>query len=144
MRYLFDTSALLAHYRQETGWQNVQALFEDTESEMVIAAPTVTEFARRLHALGVADGEIDAVLANYSLLFAGIMAVDAAVATAAYAIGRRTPERLPLVDALIAAAAQAEEAVLVHRDPHLSAIPAGALRQQRLAAPPVEDSTGDD
>lgn len=135
MRYLFDTSALLAHYRQEAGWQAVQALFEDIESEIFIAAPSLTEFARRMHVLGVEDDEIAAVLATYSLLMAGIVAVDGSVAKAAYDIGRRTPARLPLIDALIAAAAQAEGAVLVHRDPHLAAIPAGALAQQHLAAP---------
>lgn len=136
MRYLFDTSALLAHYRQETGWQTVQALFEDAESEVVIAAPTMTEFARRLYTLGVEDGEIIAVLAAYTHLFAAIVAVDATVAKAAYSVGRQTPERLPLIDALIAAAALVEGAVLVHRDPHLAAIPAKVLRQQHLGPPP--------
>ena len=133
MRYLFDTSALLAHYRQEVGWETVQALFEDGDSEIVIASPTLVEFARRLHVLGVADGEIEQVVGEYVLLFSAVIAIDAAVATGAYVIGRRTPSRLPLVDALIAAAAQAGEAILVHRDAHMAAIPADMIRQQPLS-----------
>ena len=31
MRYLLDTSALLAHHRQESGWETVQVLFETDE-----------------------------------------------------------------------------------------------------------------
>jgi hypothetical protein len=31
MRFLLDTSALLAHYREEPGWQEVQALVEQQE-----------------------------------------------------------------------------------------------------------------
>ena len=134
MRYLFDTSALLAHYRQETGWETVQALFEDGESEIVIASPTLAEFARRLHVLGVADGEIERVVDEYVLLFSAVIAIDAAVATGGYAIGRRTPDRLPLIDALIAAAAQAVEAILIHRDAHMAAIPGDVVRQQPLSA----------
>lgn len=52
MRYLLDTSALLAHYRQESGWETVQALFEDDMAELIIAAITLTEFGRRLRDLG--------------------------------------------------------------------------------------------
>jgi predicted nucleic acid-binding protein len=31
--YLLDTSALIAHYRQEPGWEQVQAIFEGLENE---------------------------------------------------------------------------------------------------------------
>ncbi len=34
MRYLLDTSALLAHYRQENGGEMVQAMFEADEAEI--------------------------------------------------------------------------------------------------------------
>jgi len=58
--------------------------------------------------------------------------VDAAVAFAASVIGWRTPRRLPLVDALIAAVAQVRDAMLVHRDEHMRAIPPELLRQHDL------------
>lgn len=132
MRYLLDTSAVLAHYRQESGWDTVQALFEDTDTEIAIASVTVAELARRLHDLGAAHDEIEEALLFYGLLFSEVLPIDSAAAWAAYRIGWQTSARLPLVDALIAAAAQLYDATLVHRDPHMSAIPSDVLGQQTL------------
>ena len=134
MLYLLDTSALIAHYRQEAGWERVQAIFDDGSADVIIASVTLPEFARRLRDLGAGSAEIRQTLADYKLLFSDIVAVDAAVAMAAFEIGYRTPHRLPLVDALIAAAAQVREACLVHRDHHMTAIPAEIVSQLRLAA----------
>jgi len=47
MIYLLDTSALLAHYRDEEGAPKVQALFEDEDASIAIASITLTEFSRR-------------------------------------------------------------------------------------------------
>jgi|GEM_PF-2180775 len=41
-------------------------------------------------------------------------------------------ERLPLVDALIASAARSREAILVHRDAHMRALPATMVAQLDL------------
>ena len=43
MRYLLDTSALLAHHRQERGWEMVQAALEDHESEIIVASVSLPE-----------------------------------------------------------------------------------------------------
>lgn len=131
-RYLLDTSAILAHYREEAGWEAVQELFEDSEAEIVIAAPSLTEFSRRLHALGAKDDDIRLTVENYSLLFEKVIVIDGLVASAAYSLGRQSPERLPLIDALIAAAAQMDEAVLVHRDEYMATIPTELLQQLSL------------
>lgn len=61
------------------------------------------------------------------------MPVDTLVAKTAFVIGCRTTHRLPLVDALIAAAAQTKDAVLVHRDEHMRLLPATVVHQQDLA-----------
>src|SRR4051812_39688346 len=113
MRYLLDTSALLAHYRQEVGWDQIQALFESDEAEIIAASVSLTEFGRRLRELGADETEVEEILTSYQLLFTEVTPVDAAVARAAFSIGCRTPRRLPLVDALIAAVAQSRLAVLV-------------------------------
>lgn len=134
MRYVLDTSALLAHYRQEPGWEEVQALFETDDAELSIASVSLTEFGRRLRALGASQAEVEATLSSYQLLFTEVITVDAAVAKAAFGIGCHTPHRLPLVDALIAACAQARSAILVHRDEHMRAIPEEVVRQQELSA----------
>ena len=97
VRYLLDTSALLAHYRQEAGWQAVQALFEADETEIIAASVSLTEFGRRLRDLGATETEIDDILAAYQLLFSGVAAVDTAVARQAFVLGCRAPHRLPLV-----------------------------------------------
>jgi predicted nucleic acid-binding protein len=135
MRYLLDTSALLAHYRQESGWEAVQALFETDEAEIIMASVSLTEFGRRLRDLGAPEAVVERTLADYQLLCTEVAPVDAAVALAAFTIGCRTPRRLPLVDALIAAVAQGRDALLVHRDEHMRAIPPDLLRQNDLGAP---------
>ncbi len=132
MRYVLDTSALLAHHRQETGWPAVQALFEADEAELILVSVSLAEFGRRLRELGATEEEAKAVLASYELLFGEVAPVDAATARAAFVLGCRTPRRLPLIDALIAAVTQIKGATLVHRDEHMRAIPADLVRQQDL------------
>lgn len=132
MRYVLDTSALLAHHRQEAGWPTVQALFEADEAELILVSVSLTEFGRRLLELGATEEEAKAVLASYQLLFGEVAPVDAAAARAAFVLGCRTPRRLPMIDALIAAVAQIKGAALVHRDEHMRAIPAELIRQQDL------------
>ncbi len=134
MRYVLDTSALLAHHRQEEGWPAVQALFEADEAELILVSVSLAEFGRRLRELGATEDEVEIILTSYQLLFTEIVAVDAAAARAAFVLGCRTPRRLPLIDALIAAAAQTRGAILVHRDEHMRAIPTQLLRQQDLGA----------
>jgi predicted nucleic acid-binding protein len=133
MDYLLDTSALIAHHRHEAGWEEVQALFADDDAGISIASVTLTEFGRRLRDFGADEAETAAILGDYQLLMTRVLAMDTAVALRALEIGLRTPARLPLIDALIAAAAQASDSVLVHRDPHMAAIPAKLVKQMQLA-----------
>ena len=49
--------------------------------------------------------------------------MDAESCLAAIRLRNTTPERLPLVDALIAGVADAAGLILVHRDPHFDTIP---------------------
>ncbi len=123
MRYLLDTSALLSHYRQERGAQIVQSMFEDNAAEVLVASVSLTEFGRRLLNLGAPVGEVAQVLGRYQLLFNDVVTIDADIARLAIVLAFRTPKRLPMVDALIAAAAQRRAAMLVHRDEHMRHIP---------------------
>ena len=110
----------------------MQALFEADETELILASLSLTEFGRRLRELGALEAEVEEILSNYQLLFTEVAPVDTSVARAAFVIGCRTPRRLPLVDALIAAVAQAKDAVLVHRDEHMRPIPPSLVRQEDL------------
>lgn len=67
-----------------------------------------------------------------------IVPVDESVARESDRIQTATPERLPLVDVLIASAARSREAVLVHRDAHRRAIPEALVAQPDLDPWPAE------
>jgi predicted nucleic acid-binding protein len=132
MIYLLDTSALLAHYRDEEGALKVQAFFEDEDASIAIASLTLTEFSRRMNALGASREDIATALENYCRIFSSVVAIDESIARKAFLLGLEAESRLPMADALIAAAAHSVKAVLVHRDPHFGALPSESIKQQML------------
>lgn len=69
---------------------------------------------------------------DYELLMSEVVSVDADIANVAFVIGSETPQRLPLTDALISAAAKVRGCVLIHRDNHMATIPVGLLAQRQL------------
>jgi predicted nucleic acid-binding protein len=135
-RYLLDTSALLAHGRRERGWSRVQALFDEPGAEVLAVSLSLTEFARRLLELGATAAEARQTVVAYQGVLDEVIPVDAPVALTAFDLGCETPKRLPLADALIAAAAHQKGAVLVHRDAHFVPIPANLVEQLDLSSEP--------
>lgn len=133
MTYLLDTSALLAHHRQELGWEVVQELFEDPNAKIIIASVTIAEFSRRMIELGASLTEVVTTMAEYRQVFAEVAAIDEDVARLAFSIGFAASKRLPLADALIAAAASSRKATLVHRDKHMNGVPALMVETLDLA-----------
>ena len=131
MIFLLDTSALLAHHRDEVGSDRVQSLF-DQDCKILISSISLSEFGRRMVALGSSANELEQTLNDYRLLFYGIVSVDEKVALKAFQIGGLCSDRIPLVDSLIAAAASVNEATLVHRDGHFEFIPSTVLKNDRL------------
>ena len=131
MIFLLDTSALLAHHRDEVGSDRVQSLF-DQDCKILISSISLSEFGRRMVALGSSANELEQTLDDYRLLFYGIVSVDEKVALKAFQIGGLCSERIPLVDSLIAAAATVNEATLVHRDGHFESIPSTVLKNEKL------------
>ena len=136
MIYLFDTSAIVAHYRGEKGAHEVQGLIDDKNAKLLIASVSLVEFSRRLDALGIDAVSVDALVADYQSLFE-VVPVTSVVALAAIQLGRASSKRLPLVDALIAASAAVRGAMLVHRDEHFAAIPTERLAQLDLNHAPA-------
>ena len=132
-RFLLDTSALLAHFRREPGSARVQALFEEENVEILAASLSLTEFARRLREYGATADEARQTVQDYQELLTEVVAVDEKVALTAFDVGCETPERLPLADALIAAAARESGACLVHRDRHMVPIPKTLVDQLDLS-----------
>ncbi len=130
---------MIAHSRKEPGWERVQELFATEDSEILAASLSLTEFARRLCELGVTDKEARRTAESYQELLDEIVPIDESVALTAFDLGRQTPKRIPLADALIAAAAREVGACLVHRDGHMAQIPAHLIEQINLAGDPVSE-----
>lgn len=132
MPYLLDTSALLAHCRNERGSDRVQELFDAEDEEIFICSVSLPELTRRLRELGADERGVSDLVRNYKELVDEIVPVDESVAERSDDIIRASTSRLPLVDALIASAARSCNAVLVHRDSHMRAIPSKLVRQLDL------------
>ena len=127
--HVLDTSALLAHYFDEPGADVVERLWSSRSERPAICAVTVTELKTRLRdelTDGVEAREAaDAYLNELTVC----LPVDRTVAELAWQLKESIGDRIPLVDALIAATARSAGAVLVHRDPHLGRIPREVVDQ---------------
>jgi predicted nucleic acid-binding protein len=136
--HVLDTSALLAHYFNEPGARLLDTLWAEESNRLAVSAVTVAELRGRLHHEIADDAEALSAADAYLNELTTCLPVDRATAEAAWQLRQATPNRLPLVDALIAATARAAGAVLVHRDPHMSQIPAALVQQVMLPENPGE------
>ncbi len=131
---LLDTTAMLAHFRNESGANRVQAILDDQKLDVLISAISIAEFARRLEALGASLADSRSRALEYAGLADMVVPIDTAIAIRAFELGSACAGRLPLADALIAACASVHEAVLVHRDSHFDGIPDSFLAKEKLEA----------
>jgi predicted nucleic acid-binding protein len=132
--FLLDTSALFAHCLEEPGGDLVETILDRFPGEARISVVTWLEFKLRLDEIH-SDAEVcREILACYAELLDDPEPVSKEVAGAAYDLRRRATRRIPNVDALIAATAILQGATLVHRDPHLSALPPKLVKQIVLPA----------
>jgi predicted nucleic acid-binding protein len=131
--HVLDTSALLAHYFNEPGAGLVEGLWSDETLRIAVSAVTIPELKGRLQQEITDDAEAMKAADAYLNELTICLPVDRATAEMAWQLRQVTPGRLPLVDALIAATARAAGAILVHKDVHMSQIPAGLVRQTVLS-----------
>jgi len=96
MTVVLDTSALLAHHRDEEGSDHVQSLFDDLGIQMLIASITLTEFGRRMLGLGANLDETQKILADYKHLLDGVVPIDGAIAMNALALAAQANKRIPM------------------------------------------------
>ena len=132
MIVVLDTSALLAHHRDEGGADRVQSLFEDFDIQLLIASVTLAEFGRRMLELGASSQEVQKILSDYKHLLDGVVSIDEEIAMKALSLAEQATKRIPLVDSLIAAVACLKKATLLHRDQHFESIPKEFLKTDRL------------
>jgi predicted nucleic acid-binding protein len=129
--FLLDTSAWLAHLFGEPGVEEVTLLFDDPVNEVAICVLSLAEVYGRLKALRTED-RWPQVWMTYSKLFSAPLPVDETVTHHAIVLRKAATKRLPTIDALIAATAVQNRAILVHRDPHFDALPVEQLQQIKL------------
>ena len=129
MSYLLDTSALMAHALSEPGWEIVEGLLNEHSRDIAISAITWLEFNILARATAPNAAAAAEVLALYQDLLAEAIPTTRETATVALDLRRLASKRLPNADALIAATAKLAGATLVHRDPHLAALPHQVVKQ---------------
>ena len=127
--HVLDTSAILAHYFNEPGASLMEGLWADGTSRLAISAVMVAELKGRLYREIADEAEVARAVEAYLNELTICIPVDRATAELAWQLRHAVPHRLPLIDALIAATARAAGAVLVHKDPHMSQIPAALVAQ---------------
>ena len=132
MTHLLDSSAWLAHLFGEPGVEEVNRLFDDPETKVSISALSIPEVSARLKSMGREERWSD-VWDIYSQLFSSVIPVGEMIVHQAVQLRVATPGRLPTIDGLIAATALVNQLTLVHRDPHMAAIPEPHLHQIELA-----------
>ena len=133
-RYLIDTSALLAHLLQESGYEVVERLLETSGDKLAICILTWVEFEIFLSRSGYTAKEKARILSIYRGALGNPLPVDEKVGREALVIREALGTRIPLTDLLIAACAKANGFELVYRDKHLADIPEDLLGQLRLPA----------
>lgn len=131
MRYLLDTSAILALYQREPGALRVQALLLDETNEVLISVLSLAELFRRLKSV-VSASSFEELIANLQRATVSVF-IDEAVVNCSNELFEAAAARLPLADSLIAACAAQENAILVHRDQHFESIPLAMLAREKLS-----------
>ena len=122
----------MAHFLAEPGGERVTQLLARGPGSVALAAPGWPELERRLDELIPEPAEAARIFRHYTETLCAMVPLDEAAARAAIRIRHSCPNRLPLVDALIAGCAMAAGLILVHRDSHLDAIPTAVLAVLRL------------
>jgi predicted nucleic acid-binding protein len=135
MPCVLDTSALLAHCRNEKGSDGMQELCDAENDEIFLCSVSLPELTRRLREVGADERGISDLVTQYEQLADEIVPVDESIAEHGDDLIREATARLPLVDALIVSAVRTRDAVLVHLDSHMRAIPYSLVRRLDLNAP---------
>ncbi|MEO5915157.1 MAG: type II toxin-antitoxin system VapC family toxin [Luteolibacter sp.] len=132
MTHLLDTSALLTHYLDESGAEELDQLFAGGPSRIAVSVITWVELERRLAELVDDVKERNRVFHLYTEVLTSAVPVSADVAREAIRVRAACPSRIPMVDCLIAASAVSLGLVLVHRDKHMDGISSKNLKVTRL------------
>ncbi len=126
--HVFDSSAFLAHILKEPGSSQVTSIWEDTANTVGVAAHCICELKTRIREI-LPDPKLQHRIFEQYRSLVTVIDVSEEVALEADELRTSSKKRLPLSDALVAATAKLNGAILVHRDEHLSQLDQGSVRQ---------------
>lgn len=134
--HVFDPSAILAHFFHEPGAEQVNALLVDNSVEIGLPALALLDLKERLTATVPDKQEATRAFHLYADELVTILPVTRGVVARAESLLAASAQPLTHLEAIVAATAQDEGAVLVHRSAPLAELPANLVRQIAL---PLED-----
>ncbi|MBK8475394.1 MAG: PIN domain-containing protein [Opitutaceae bacterium] len=130
--HVFDTSAILAHYFHEPGAELVNELLADNSAEVGIPAIELLELKRQLNRTLPDATEAQRAFRLYADELIAPIPVTREIVARALLLIERMGDQLSPSEAILAATAQHEGAILVHRTAPLAVLPANVLRQCAL------------
>ncbi len=130
--HVFDTSAILAHYFHEPGAELVNELLADNSVEVGIPAIELLELKRQLTRTLPDSTEAQRAFHLYADELITTIPVTREIVTRALLLIEKTGDPLSPMEAILAATAQHEGAILVHRTVPLVGLPGNLLRQCAL------------
>ena len=107
----------------------VARLWDDSVNRIAVCVLSLPELKGRLTVEVDDPQEVERAFRQYVDDLTMTLIVDRRTADSAMLLRESADSRLPLVDAVIAGCAHVHSAVLVHRDPHLAAIPRELVTQ---------------
>ena len=131
MKLLLDTSVLVCFYKKEFGWQIALDKIK-VASEVLLSAISIAEFGRLCMSDGKAIEIAYEALESVMQLVTAVIPVDKTTSITVLEITAKATNRVPMVDAIIAATAIQHGAVLLHRDAHFRSVPQAMLHQEEL------------
>jgi predicted nucleic acid-binding protein len=130
--HVLDTSAILAHYLNEPGADDLNAILAQGPDAAGISLIALVELRGRLAEVAANPQEAKRALELYTETLTTVLPFSRETADVAMDLRAATRPRLLLVDALIAASAKQHGAILVHRDPHMATISTSLVSQLML------------
>lgn len=132
MTHVLDSSAILADIFGEPGANRVNELMNDPNVIASVSVLTLFEtYTTVLHRTG-SDALARQAVATLKAALSELAPISEAIVELAMDLRNAATSRIATVDCLIAATAVQHGAILVHRDPHFAALPAGKPTQEVL------------
>lgn len=132
MTHLFDTSATPAQYFDENGASRIDALLKNPNVISGVSILALYEVYTTILHRSSSDEVATQAVETIREAVSEVLPVTEAVLVTALDLRRASSARIALADILMAATAVRAGAVLVHRDPHFAALPAGRPAQEAL------------